>query len=398
MFLGGRIQLPSRVWRTVVVAVLAFSIGSAGVAFGLVVNGVVEACSNDATGILRLATAAHPCLTSTTNKLLHETPISWNQIGQQGIQGAKGDPGANGDPGAKGDPGDPGEEGPKGDTGAMGVGAIASLNSLNGLPCTDPNGAAGTTRLVVADGNVAIRCDIARPVGITVAPVFSSVAVSFNVVTATFSEPICRTTPFFSGDWTVIGNSSPVAIPVAGDSLPICNVAADNGVMTANLVLVTPIPSGALVGVTLNAAGFSPRGTFADGDLNLIRAPQTRTATGTAPETIRPTLVSATTTLGTTSVTFTFSEPVRCGFLTPDDFTISDNDVTTVDPAVTGVGGADPCGLTATSADLSFSVSIFPPLAGGRNYVVTLTPEPNEIEDVIGNDLDPLTSLGVTVN
>ena len=73
MFSHGRISLPSRVWRTALIGVLAFSIGSATSAFGLVVNGVVEACYNNATGDLRLTTATRPCITA------RETAISWNQ-------------------------------------------------------------------------------------------------------------------------------------------------------------------------------------------------------------------------------------------------------------------------------------------------------------------------------
>jgi len=73
VFSHGRISLPSRVWRTALIGVLAFSIGSATSAFGLVVNGVVEACYNNATGDLRLTTATRPCITA------RETAISWNQ-------------------------------------------------------------------------------------------------------------------------------------------------------------------------------------------------------------------------------------------------------------------------------------------------------------------------------
>ena len=101
MFHHGRFVLPSRVWRTALVAVLAFSIGSATVALGLVVNGVVFACYHNATGVLRLELAEKPCNTDATNTLLRETRISWNQVGQQGlqgIQGVKGDQGIQGRP------------------------------------------------------------------------------------------------------------------------------------------------------------------------------------------------------------------------------------------------------------------------------------------------------------
>jgi hypothetical protein len=51
----------SRAARYLSVAVIAFVLGSSTIAYGLVVNGVVQACSNDATGLLRLTTAKLPC-------------------------------------------------------------------------------------------------------------------------------------------------------------------------------------------------------------------------------------------------------------------------------------------------------------------------------------------------
>ena len=116
MFSQSRISLPLRVWRTALVAVLAFSVGSASVALGLVVNGVVEACYNNATGVLRLATTTRPCMTHISSPALLETAISWNQVGPQGLKGDKGDQGIQGIPGPKGDKGDPGADGGTGST------------------------------------------------------------------------------------------------------------------------------------------------------------------------------------------------------------------------------------------------------------------------------------------
>jgi hypothetical protein len=292
-----------------------------------------------------------------------------------------------------------GAKGPTGATGPAGGGGIASLDALNALPCNTPTGEAGTTRLVVADGNVALFCDVPRPVGTTVRPVFASTAVSGNIVTVAFSEPVCRTIPFNPPEWTVLSNGSPFSTPVVADNVPMCNAASDNGVATANLLLAFPIPNRAFVGVTLNSFGSPIAGTLSDRDGNLIRAPQTRTATATAPETVRPALVSATTTVGSTALTLTFSEPVWCQALSYDatDFTISDHDVATVDPNVTGAG-PDFCGFSPTGADLSFSITTDAPFLAGRSYVVTLTPEANEIQDVVGNDLPQLTEHQIDVN
>ena len=356
--------------------VIALVIGSGTIAVALAIpsaDGRIFGCYAAKDGVLRVVEEGTACGKA-------EVAIFWNQRGPAGATGATG------------------ASGPKGDTGPAG-GGIASLDALNALPCNTPTGEAGTTRLVVADGNVSLFCDVPRPVGITVRPIFTSAAVSGNIVTVAFSEPVCRTIPFNPPEWTVISNASQVVAFVVADSVPVCNAASDNGVAAANLILAFAIPNGAFVGVTLNSLGSPIAGTLSDRDGNLIRAPQTRTATATAPETTRPTLVSATTTVGSTALTFTFSEPVWCLAFSNDatDITISDNDVATVDPSVTG-GGPDFCGPTPTSADLGFSITTDAPFLAGRTYTVTLTPEANEIQDIVGNDLLSPTEHAIDVN
>ena len=120
-----RIHLPRRVWRTAFVAVLAFGIGSASVAFGLV-EGVVEACYNNATGVLRVATPTKPCLTTTANPAFRETAISWNQQGPQGPEGPQGPAGPQGPQGV------PGPQGPQGVPGGQGSAAAFSTSRQNG--------------------------------------------------------------------------------------------------------------------------------------------------------------------------------------------------------------------------------------------------------------------------
>jgi hypothetical protein len=356
--------------------VIALVIGSGTLAVALAIpsaDGRIFGCYSAKDGALRVVEEGTACGKG-------EISIFWNQMGPAGPTGATG------------------PQGPTGPTGPAGGGGIASLDALNALPCNTPTGEAGTTRLVVADGNVSLFCDVPLPIGITVRPVFASVAVSGNVVTATFSEPVCRTIPFNPPEWAVFSNASSVAAFVVADSIPMCNAASDNGVATANLLLAFAMPNGAFVGVTLNSFGSPIAGTLSDRDGNLIRAPQTRTATATAPETIRPTLVSATTAVGATTLALAFSEPVWCSFtLNATDFTISDNDSATVDPNVTGFG-SDSCGVTQSTADLSFSINIDGPFLAGRSYTVTLTPEANEIQDVVGNDLLELTQHAIDVN
>jgi hypothetical protein len=110
-------------------------------------------CKNDATGIVRLlpSTSVPPpydtqCNTTTTNKYLHETPVSWNQLGPQGPAGAQGPQGIQGvmgAPGANGAVGPAGPPGPKGDTGA--VGAMGPAGADGAVGPAGPAGAGGAT-------------------------------------------------------------------------------------------------------------------------------------------------------------------------------------------------------------------------------------------------------------
>jgi len=348
--------------RTAVVALLAFMIGSAGIAFGLVVNGVVEACYNNATGNLRIASPSRPCLTNAPG-VLTETAISWNQVGPQGPKG------------------DTGPQGPTGPTGPAGGGGVASLESLGGLPCTGTNGAAGTTRIVVADGNVAMYCDVPRPVGITVRPVYTKLSVMGNVATVAFSEPVCRTSFFLSSDWAVTINA--FNVPATSDSVPHCDASHGNGVSSANVILPQAAPNGAFVTVTFSTLGFFA--PLEDSDGNALMAPQTRTATAAPPETMRPTILSATAAVGAVTVTLTFSEPVYClPFSTFGTFAIHDDDPA-ADPVVTGMG-SNPCSTSQATADTSFSVTTNTPFLADRNYTFAVVPLiVPEIRDVMGN-------------
>jgi hypothetical protein len=363
MFGLDRLRVPPRMWRTAAVVALAFTLGSAGIAFGLVVNGVVEACYNNASGALRIATPTKPCLTQAPGAL-RETAISWNQIGPEGPKG------------------DTGPQGPKGDTGPAGGGGVASLDSLQGLPCTGANGAAGTTRMIVADGNVSLFCDVPRPVGITARPVFSTLSVSGDIVTVTFSEPVCRETFFSPADWsgTINGFNTPVIV----ENIPMCEF--DDGVVTANLLFPSAAPNGAFVTVTANTSGF--QSSLLDSDGNALLAPQTRTATATPPERIRPTIASATATLGSLTVTLTFSEPVYClPFSVLDTFAIHDDDPS-ADPVVTGFG-SNACASSLATADTSFSVTTNTSFLSGRTYTLVVVPLfVPQIRDIFGNSLN----------
>src|SRR2546430_2065717 len=84
-------------------------------------------------------------------------------------------------------------------------------------------------------------------------PVYTGVTVAGNVVTVTFNKPVCRVALFNQTTWQVSFNA--INDPVFGDTIPICNVAADNGVASASLFVQGPPPVGSLVAVTLTASG-----------------------------------------------------------------------------------------------------------------------------------------------
>jgi len=212
---------------------------------------------------------------------------------------------------------------------------------------------------------------------------YMAVTVSGSLATVTFSKPVCRVTFWSSVDWTVFVNGFPDPIP--GDGIPLCNAAADNGVTSANLQLINAAPIGALVIVTLNTSGGN---AIRDNLGQATVAPQTRTATASAPETTRPTITSASASVGSTTLTINFSEPVFCTGLSFDstDIFMTDSNPATTDPFVVGAG-ANSCGFTPVSADTSFSLLTNSPFPPDTTYTVTFMTEPNEIRDVVGNDL-----------
>src|SRR5688500_8949530 len=130
---------------------------------------------------------------------------------------------------------------------------------------------------------------------------------------------------------------------------------------------------------------------------NFASAPQSRQATATAPETTAPTLVSAQGAVGATSLTLTFSEPVYCTGFSFDatDITLTDGNSATTDPVATAAG-SNACGTSPTTAATTFSVTLNMALPADRTYTVTLTPEANEIQDRVGNDLASPSAVAFT--
>jgi hypothetical protein len=131
---------------------------------------------------------------------------------------------------------------------------------------------------------------------------------------------------------------------------------------------------------------------------NFSAAPQARQATATAPETTAPTLVSASAAVGSSTLTLNFSEPVQCTGIsfTTEDITLSDGDSATTDPSPTGVAGSNACGTSPTTADTSFSIVVGTSFPADRTYTVTLTPETDQLQDIVGNDLANPSSVSFT--
>lgn len=212
--------------------------------------------------------------------------------------------------------------------------------------------------------------------------------------TVSFDRKVCRSGQLSSDDWVVDVDGDTLTYDDLGNSIPPCNVTADNGVVSALLVLAAPPPAGWLVAVTLTPVG----GAILQDQAGLtVAAPTTHTAIATSPDTTRPTLTSASGDVGSTVITLGFSKNVYCaGFsFNATDIVISDNNLFAPDPIVTGMG-PNSCGFTPVSADPSFSVQVNMALSSSTTYTVILTPEPDEIQDVLFNDLPSPSEVSFT--
>jgi hypothetical protein len=200
---------------------------------------------------------------------------------------------------------------------------------------------------------------------------------ALNVVTVSYSKPVCRTVPFnFNApDWTVKDLSTGLGDIVIGDNTPICNVAFSNAVTSARLFLLIPPPPGAPVEVTLNelVAGAGSNPNIRDASGNLIVAPQVRTAAAAAPPTTPPTITSAAGPVGTARVTINFSEPVFCPTgLFVGQFTLNSGSPALTDPTFTGFG-ARPCAPTQNTAASSFDLTTSLAFPASTTYTLTFT-------------------------
>jgi hypothetical protein len=111
------------------IAATALAAGSLGWAAIPGAGGVIDACYEKRTGILRVidTEAGKGCLS-------FENGLAWNQRGDPGPAGPKGDPGQPGDP-------------------------LASLDALHGIPCTHQAEPGSVELEYSADGTAVLRCE-----------------------------------------------------------------------------------------------------------------------------------------------------------------------------------------------------------------------------------------------
>jgi len=149
--------------------------------------------------------------------------------------------------------------------------------------------------------------------------------------------------------------------------------------------------------VTANetTAGAGTNGSIRDqaSASNTLVAPQARTNTAGTPETTPPTIISVTGAVGATSITLNFSEPVWCSPAPTGNWTYDSNDITlddsnsaTTDPTANGAGSV-PCPTQRANASATFKVALGTALPADRVYTVSVTPEANDVQDTVGNDL-----------
>ena len=225
----------------------------------------------------------------------------------------------------------------------------------------------------------------------TTPPTYTAMSVASNVVTVTYSEPVCKTnTAAFATDWTVNNVSNATADPVIADNTPLCTAAKDNGVTTANLFLTNPLPPGAFVEADLNAAAGTcvPAATtcnpnFVDSSGNTIVAPQGQTASATSAPGGAPTITSASGAVAGTTVTINFSQAVNCtGTFATTDFTLDDNNSATVDPTFTAVAAGNKCGATQQTSGTPLILTTSKPLPAATTYTLKFNGPAGDVKNL----------------
>ncbi|MEK6206407.1 MAG: IPT/TIG domain-containing protein [Chloroflexota bacterium] len=266
--------------------------------------------------------------------------------------------------------------------------AVVSCGSTS-LTVTSPAHAAGNVAVTVTNSGQGPSNSLTFEYQDLDEPVFTSMAVSGDLLTVTFSEGVCTDTAYSPADWNVTNISNPsgdLAGATSGANIPDC--ADDETVTSFVITLASAVPPGALVEATLNESttGGGENVNYEDASGNFANAPQARQATATAPETVQPDLISASGNVGSTTITLTFSEPIWCdaGFTPATEITVVNLDGT--DPAVVSYG-SDPCTTDRAAAETTFNITISDDIESDSEYEVTIDAD-TEVQDAAGNNLD----------
>ena len=269
-----------------------------------------------------------------------------------------------------------------------GTNAAVTSCGATSLNATAPAHAPGSVTVTVTNSGAAASNGVTYTYQDTTAPTFQSIAVAGNLITVTFSEPVCRLVAWNTLDWNINNISSGSGdIAESGDTIPFpCTASRDNAVSTATIVMPSNITPGAFVEVTLNdtAPVDGSNSSIIDVSNNAAAAPQARQATAAAPETTPPTVTSASGAVGASSVTVNFSESVYCTAANAASWVLSDNNTSTTDPTILAITG---CGTTQLTADGSIGLTTSFALPADTTYNLSWTTGANQIQDVAGNDL-----------
>ncbi|TMC41873.1 MAG: hypothetical protein E6J23_12735 [Chloroflexi bacterium] len=280
-----------------------------------------------------------------------------------------------------------------------GSNAVVTSCGSTSVGATSPAHAPGPVTVTVTNSGQAASNGLSFTYADTTAPSYTAMSVASNVVTVTYSEPVCKVnTAAFATDWTVNNVSGATNDPVTSDNTPLCTAAKDNGVTTANLFLANPMPPGAFVEADLNAnagACVNPANTtcnsnFVDSSGNTINAPQGQTASATTAPGGAPTITSASGAVGGTTVTINFSQIVWCnaaGGFAAGDFTLNDNNAATTDPTFTAQDATSKCGATQQTAGTPLVLDTSAPLPAATTYTLTFVGPAGAVKNVFNVNL-----------
>jgi hypothetical protein len=272
-----------------------------------------------------------------------------------------------------------------------GTNAVVTSCGATALTAVSPAHATGLVTVTVTNPGGAASNGLSFNYLDTTPPSFTAASVASNVITISFSKPVCTTVagtfPQAAGpEWIVKNVANATNVTVNGESVPTCNATKSNGVTSAYLFLASSFPPGAFVEVDLLATSTTKPPCvnntscvtrYIDSAGNTINAPQAQTMTATNASSTPPSITSASGAVGSSLVKINFSVPVWCdaaaGF-SFTNFTLNSGDPTKTDPTFTAVDASSKCGGTQTTAGTPLVLSIAPAtLSAGTTYLLTYT-------------------------